>query len=54
MDFGGLMDLIVTGVVVGVLGTVMMDSLNYLFARFGVISKIDVRIIGRMAVGWTL
>ena len=42
------MDLIVTGAVAGVLGTLMMDSLNHLFARIGVISKIDVRLIGRM------
>jgi hypothetical protein len=42
------MDLIVTGVVDGVLGTLMMDSLNHLFARIGVISKIDVRLIGSM------
>ena len=42
------MDLIVTGVVAGALGTLMMDSLNHLFARIGVISKIDVRLIGRM------
>ena len=42
------MDLIVTGVVAGVLGTLMMDSLNHVFARIGVISKINVRIIGRM------
>jgi hypothetical protein len=47
-----MMDLIVTGVVAGVLGTLMMDSLNHLFARIGVITKTDVRIIGRMAVGW--
>ena len=46
------MDLILTGFIAGVLGTLMMDSLNHLFARHGVISKIDVRIIGRMAVGW--
>ena len=46
------MDLIVTGVVAGVLGTVVMDLLNLLFARAGIISKIDVRMIGRMAVGW--
>jgi uncharacterized membrane protein YeaQ/YmgE (transglycosylase-associated protein family) len=46
------MDLIVTGVVAGVLGTLMMDSLNHLFARIGMISKIDVGMIGRMAVGW--
>ena len=46
------MDLIVTGVVAGVLGTLMMDSLNHLFARIRMISKIDVGMIGRMAVGW--
>ena len=46
------MDVIVTGVVAGVLGTLVMDSLNYLFARIGMITKIDIRMIGRMAVGW--
>ena len=46
------MDLVVTGVVTGVLGTLVMDSLNLLFARVGIISKIDVGMIGRMAVGW--
>jgi hypothetical protein len=29
-----------------------MDSLNNLFARAGMLSKIDVGMIGRMAVGW--
>ena len=47
------MDLIVAGVVAGVSGTLVMDFLNHLFARVGVISKIDMKIIGRMAVGWT-
>ena len=42
------MDLIVTGIVAGVLGTLVMDSLNHLFARIGVITKIDVSLIGRM------
>jgi len=46
------MDLIATGVVAGVLGTLAMDSLNHLFARIGMVSKIDVAMIGRMAVGW--
>jgi uncharacterized membrane protein YeaQ/YmgE (transglycosylase-associated protein family) len=46
------MDLVVTGVVAGVLGTLMMDSLNLLCARTGMISKIDVGMIGRMAGGW--
>jgi len=46
------MDLIITGVVVGVLGTLMMDSLNHLFARTGMLSKIEVGMIGRMSAGW--
>ncbi|MFC2173834.1 DUF2938 family protein [Acidobacteriota bacterium] len=46
------MDLIVTGVVAGVLGTLAMDSLNHLFSRTGTLSKIDVGMIGRMAAGW--
>jgi len=47
------MDLVVTGVVAGVLGTLAMDLLNSLFARTGMLSKIEVGMIGRMAVGWT-
>jgi uncharacterized membrane protein YeaQ/YmgE (transglycosylase-associated protein family) len=47
------MDLVVTGVVAGVLGTLVMDSLNLLFARTGMLSKIEVGMVGRMAVGWT-
>jgi len=46
------MDLVVAGVIAGVLGTLVMDSLNLLFARAGIISRIDVGGIGRMAVGW--
>ena len=46
------MDLIVTGIVAGVLGTLVMDSLNHLFARSGMLSKIDVGMVGRMAAGW--
>ncbi len=46
------MDLIVTGVVAGVLGTLVMDSLNYLFARTGMISRIEVALIGRMSAEW--
>jgi uncharacterized membrane protein YeaQ/YmgE (transglycosylase-associated protein family) len=51
-DFGGVMDLIVTGVVAGVLGTLVMDSLNHLFARTGMLSKIDMGMLGRMSAGW--
>ena len=46
------MDLVVTAVVAGVLGTLIMDLLNLLCARTGMISKIEVGMIGRMAVGW--
>jgi uncharacterized membrane protein YeaQ/YmgE (transglycosylase-associated protein family) len=46
------MDLIITGVAAGVLGTLMMDSLNHLFARTGMLSKIEVGMIGRMSAGW--
>jgi hypothetical protein len=46
------MDLVVIGVLAGVLGTLAMDLLNLLFARTGMLSKIDVRMIGRMSVGW--
>jgi uncharacterized membrane protein YeaQ/YmgE (transglycosylase-associated protein family) len=46
------MDLVVTGVVAGVLGTLVMDLLNHLFARTGMLSKIDAGMIGRMSAGW--
>jgi len=46
------MEFIVQGVLIGVSGTIAMDLLNRLVARFGVISKIDVGTIGRMAAGW--
>ncbi len=46
------MGFLATGVVAGVLGTLVMDGLNLLFARMGLISKIDVAGIGRMAAGW--
>jgi Protein of unknown function (DUF2938) len=36
----------------GVLGTIVMDILNLIFSRIGIISKIEVNMIGRMAVGW--
>lgn len=47
------MDLVVFGIIAGVLGTLAMDLLNLLFARTGIILKIDVAMIGRMAAGWT-
>jgi uncharacterized membrane protein YeaQ/YmgE (transglycosylase-associated protein family) len=47
------MELIGTGVLAGVLGTLAMDSLNHLFARAGMLSKIEVGMIGRMSAGWS-
>jgi hypothetical protein len=47
------MDVVVEGVAAGVLGTLVMDLGNLLLARAGIISKIDVGMIGRMAAGWT-
>jgi uncharacterized membrane protein YeaQ/YmgE (transglycosylase-associated protein family) len=46
------MSLVLTGVVAGVFGTLAMDVLNLLIARTGMLSKIDVGMIGRMAGGW--
>ena len=46
------MDLVVACVVAGVLGTAAMDLGNGLFSRAGILSKIDVGMIGRMAAGW--
>jgi hypothetical protein len=47
------MNLILMVLTVGIFGTVVMDILNLFFARIGIISKIEVNAIGRMAVGWT-
>ena len=52
LGIGVVVDLVVMGVVAGVLGTLAMDSLNFLSARTGMLSRIDVGMIGRMAVGW--
>ena len=40
------------GVGAGVVGTLVMDSLNHLFSRTGLISRIDMGMLGRMAAGW--
>ncbi|MGD8396292.1 MAG: DUF2938 family protein [Candidatus Eiseniibacteriota bacterium] len=42
-----------TALVAGVLGTLAMDLLNRLLSRTGMLVRIDVRAIGRMAAGWT-
>jgi len=46
------MDLVVRGVIAGVLGTLVKDSLNHLFFRTGMLLKIDMGMIGRMSAGW--
>jgi hypothetical protein len=46
------MNLIVTGAVAGLLGTLVMDLLNHLFARIGLLIRIDMGMIGRMSAGW--
>jgi hypothetical protein len=43
---------VVTGLIAGVVGTLVMDALNALVARTRLISRIDVAMIGRMAAGW--
>lgn len=47
------MKLVMTALVVGVVGTGVMDAGNSLLARWGVIARIDLRLLGRMARGWT-
>jgi hypothetical protein len=47
------MNIIVMGVAAGVLGTLAMDSFNHVFARAGMLSRIDVGMIARMSAGWT-
>ena len=46
------MNILVTGFLSGILGTLSMDLFNNLLARTGAFLKIDVAMIGRMAAGW--
>jgi hypothetical protein len=48
-----MMDLVIAAIVIGVVGTAGMDLGNLLFSRLGLISRVDLRILGRMARGWT-
>ena len=48
----GILNLIATGVIAGIVGTIVMDSLNSFFSRIGALSKIEPEMIGRMVVGW--
>jgi len=46
------MDLVLMGIAAGVSGTLVMDILNFLLARIGILTQIDVRMIGRVSYGW--
>ena len=46
------MDQIIMILLAGIFGMIMMDLLNLIFSRIGIISKIEVFMIGRMASGW--
>jgi hypothetical protein len=46
------MEVVLRGVAAGVLGTLGMDLGNLLLSRTGILSKIELGMIGRMAVGW--
>jgi hypothetical protein len=52
MPSEGLLALVATGVIAGLVGTLVMDMLNILVARMRLISRIDVSMIGRMSAGW--
>jgi hypothetical protein len=43
---------VLIGAVAGVVGTLMMDVLNAVGARTGIITRIDHRMIGRVSCGW--
>ena len=46
------MGIVAAGIAAGILGTAAMDTLNLYFARKGIIARIDMAMIGRMAAGW--
>lgn len=46
------MGLFAAALLAGFLGTLLMDSLNCLGSRLGLLKRIDIATIGRMAAGW--
>lgn len=46
------MGTVTAGIAAGLLGTAAMDALNLMSARLGLVARIDVAMIGRMAAGW--
>ena len=47
------MNLILLGIMAGIAGTLVMDAMNYLLSRGGLLQEIDIRMIGRMSAGWS-
>lgn len=47
-----MMDLLLMGVMAGIVGTLVMDSVNAVLARTGLLLKIDIEALGRMSAGW--
>ena len=41
------------GITAGIAGTLVMDVLNHLLPRGGLLLRIDIRMIGRMSAGWS-
>jgi len=46
-------EILITGIIAGVLGTILMDLSNLLLARTNIVTKIDIKMIGRMSAGWS-
>ena len=47
-----MLNLVIMGVVAGVVGTLVMDVMNHVFSRVGILQRIDISMIGRMSAGW--
>lgn len=47
-----MIDALLIGVAGGIVGTFVMDALNSLCVRIGLLVPIDHRMIGRLACGW--
>lgn len=47
------MNLFLMALTAGIFGTIVMDILNLFFVRVGMISKVEINMIGRMTAGWT-
>ena len=46
------MYLVLSGIITGVIGTLLMDLFNHFLSRIGAITKIDFGMIGRISAGW--